>query len=222
MNSTEIKDLGRSLGADLVGIASIESFTDAPDGYHPIDVLPSAKSVIVLATVLPKNTLEEDIKTYTTIRNEAVHHMDKVAAGMAAELKKLKYKAIPIVSLGGKWIPGGHFRSRISLKHAAECAGLGIVARNYLLTNEQYGNLLWFTAVITSLELEPDPIVTYNICDGCNLCVESCPSGALTDQHNFNQRGCRRVCYIVTKGTLELRCWQCRNVCPNKFGIIAK
>ena len=80
-------------------------------------------------------------------------------------------------------------------------------------------NLLWFTAVITSLELEPDPLATYQVCNNCNLCVDLCPSGALADENNFSQKGCRKVCYITVKGVLELRCWQCRNVCPYKHGI---
>ena len=218
MTNKEIKKLCRSFGADLVGVASVERFVNAPKGYHPTDVMPTAKSVISLGMVLPKDILEQDIRTYTDIRNEAVKKMDQVAADVAAELKGLKHKAVSIVSLSGKFVDG-HFRSRVSLKHAAELAGLGVIARNYLLTNDKYGNLLWFTAVITSLELEPDPLATYQVCNNCNLCVDLCPSGALADENNFSQKGCRKVCYITVKGVLELRCWQCRNVCPYKHGI---
>lgn len=218
MTSEEIKELGYALGANLVGIASTDRFANAPAGHHPEDILPSAQSVVVLGTVLPRNTLEQDIRTYTDIRQEAVAKMDGIAKEIAGQLKKLKYKATPIISLGGKWVDG-HFRSRISLKHAAELAGLGIVARNYLLTNDRYGNLLWFTAVVTSLELEPDPMADYEVCNHCNLCVDSCPSGALEKEDDFSQRKCRKVCYVVVKSVLELRCWECRNVCPYKYGI---
>lgn len=75
MTSKEVKELCHSLGADLVGIASPERFADAPKGYRPEDVLPSARSVIVLATVLPKETLEQDIRTYTDLPNAAVVKM---------------------------------------------------------------------------------------------------------------------------------------------------
>ena len=51
--------------------------------------------------------------------------MDQVAADVAAELKGFKHKAVSIVSLSGKFVDG-HFRSRVSLKHAAELAGLGL------------------------------------------------------------------------------------------------
>ncbi len=214
-----IKELGCFYGADLVGIASADRFVNAPSGHHPTDVLSTAKSVIVLATILPRNTLEQDIKTYTDIRNTAVAQMDEAAKNVAAELKKLKHKAVYITSLSGKSVEG-RFRGRISIKHAAELAGLGVIARNYLLTNERYGNLLWFTAVVTSLELDPDPIAKYEVCNDCGLCVDNCPSGALSEQHNFNQNDCRKKCYVTVKGILELQCWKCRSICPYKFGTI--
>lgn len=217
MTSIEIKELCHSLGADLVRIASVDRFVNAPAGHHPKDVVPSAKSVIVLATILPKNTLEQDIEAYTKNHNKAVYKMDKVAQNIAAELKKHKYKATAIISLGGKWIDG-RFRSRISLKHSAELAGLGVIVRNYLLTNDKYGNLLWFTAVVTSLELDPSPLADYEVCNDCNLCVENCPSGALTREDDFAQKSCHRVCYVTVKGVLELHCWQCRSICPYKYG----
>ncbi len=99
MTNSEIKELCRSLGAELVGIASVERFVNAPKGHHPTDVMPTAKSVISLGTALPKDTLEQDIRTYTDIRNEAVKKMDRVAADIVVELKKLKHKAVSIVSL---------------------------------------------------------------------------------------------------------------------------
>lgn len=72
MTNSEIKELCRSLGAELLGIASVERFVNAPKGHHPADVMPTAKSVISLGTALPKGYLEQDIRTYTDIRNEAV------------------------------------------------------------------------------------------------------------------------------------------------------
>ena len=37
----EIKERLYELGADLCGIAGVERFGEAPEGYHPLDVLPS-------------------------------------------------------------------------------------------------------------------------------------------------------------------------------------
>lgn len=34
-------------GCDMVGVANVERFTGAPEGRRPIDILPTARSVIV-------------------------------------------------------------------------------------------------------------------------------------------------------------------------------
>ena len=49
IHNEEIKNYLLQSGADLCGIAGIERFSDAPEGYHPTDVLPDCKSVIVIA-----------------------------------------------------------------------------------------------------------------------------------------------------------------------------
>lgn len=40
MTSQEVKSLLYALGAELCGIAGIERFADAPEGFHPRDVMP--------------------------------------------------------------------------------------------------------------------------------------------------------------------------------------
>ena len=70
------------------------------------------------------------------------------------------YKTKVISAAGGKWVDvNGDGRKEqfgyISLKHAAEIAGLGVIGKNYLLTNPQYGNLIWLSAILTNAELTP-------------------------------------------------------------------
>lgn len=45
-DKNKVKEIMKSLGADLCGIASIDRFANAPEGYHPLDVFPLCKSVI--------------------------------------------------------------------------------------------------------------------------------------------------------------------------------
>lgn len=56
-SSKIVKDIMLSLGADLCGIASIDRFEDAPKGFHPLDVLPTCKSVISFGCRFPIGTL---------------------------------------------------------------------------------------------------------------------------------------------------------------------
>jgi epoxyqueuosine reductase QueG len=217
MDKKTVKDLAISLGADLVGIVAVDRFVDSPIGHSPVDKFPACKSVIVLGCTFPQETLKLDTVFYTAIRNGMIEKLDPMSEMLAAELKSRKIKAKAIKSASGRFVDGGFF-GMISLKHAAELAGLGVIGRNYLLCNEKYGNLLWLGAVLTDLELESDAMVDYNFCGNCNLCIDSCPSSAIDGKGNIDQKACRRTCYIVTKGILDLKCWKCREVCPNRFG----
>ena len=40
IDSTKVKGIMQNLGADLCGIASLDRFVSAPEGYHPLDVFP--------------------------------------------------------------------------------------------------------------------------------------------------------------------------------------
>ena len=40
MTSREVKEIVSALGAELCGVASLDRFSDAPEGYHPLDVCP--------------------------------------------------------------------------------------------------------------------------------------------------------------------------------------
>lgn len=218
MNKQAVKELAMSLGADLLGIAATDRFTNAPVGHSPTDKFPACKSVLVLGCTFPQQTLTSDTVSYTIVRNGMVEKLDTLAEQLATELKIHKVKTKVVKSASGRFVDKG-FYGLISLKHAAELSGLGVIGRNYLLCNEKYGNLLWFSAVLTDMELESDPLVNYNFCGNCNLCVNSCPSSAIDGKGNINQNACRRTCYIVTKGILDLKCWKCREVCPHKFGF---
>lgn len=71
-------------------------------------------------------------------------------------------------------------RAILSMRHAGYLAGLGLLGKNTLLINEKYGNMIQIGAVLVDIELENDPIATYNICSTeCSLCIDSCPQKAL-------------------------------------------
>jgi epoxyqueuosine reductase QueG len=121
--------------------------------------------------------------------------MTNMAKEVAKRIKGDGCKTKVISAAGGKWVDGDGRKEQfgyISLKHAAEIAGLGVIGKNYLLTNPQYGNLLWFSAVLTDAELMPDEKAQSTMCDNCNKCVEACPAGALDNLASFKRKGCSK------------------------------
>ncbi|MCL2106848.1 MAG: 4Fe-4S binding protein [Oscillospiraceae bacterium] len=215
LTSEIAKQYALAAGAAVAGIAAASDFTQAPEGFKPSDVLEGCRSVIVLGVPFPPEALSLPAPEYTAMRNEILTRMTAIAKDTAKRIHAGGH-AKAVSASGGKTVEGKHW-GIISLKHAAELAGLGVITRNYLLTSPEYGNLLWLSAVLTDAELIPDEKIQLNICESCNLCVEICPSGALDNPAEFGRKKCDQFFKIVDK-KLEIQCWQCRAVCPHKNG----
>jgi len=216
INNLIVKKYGMDAGASVVGIAASKDFCLAPDGFKPSDVLKGCQSVIVLGSPFSQEAFKNPVE-YTKIRSTMLTKMTAIAKEVTKQIKANGYKAKAISASGGKYIKGEQF-GHISLKHAAELAGLGLINRNYLLTNDQYGNLLWLSAVLTDADLIPDEKAQYTVCDNCNKCVEMCPAKALDDLDSFEKKECSGLSFKMVNRKLQLDCFLCRKVCPYSFG----
>lgn len=220
MDHNEIKSIVFSLGADLCGIAGIDRFDDAPEGYHPLDVLPSCKSVISFACQFPVGTLAcKSAVPYTRVRNSITTKLDAIALDFCIEMEKRGILAVPIPTNESQWDDRTQrWRSIVSQKHAAQAAGLGTIGRNTLLITPEFGSMVWLGAVLTEMELEPDPIRD-PLCDDCDLCVKVCPVNALEDVQ-LKQQLCWDHAFGNNQQTQnwEISCHKCRDICPYNFG----
>ncbi|MCL2298688.1 MAG: 4Fe-4S binding protein [Firmicutes bacterium] len=213
-----VKEYALAAGAKVVGIAAAKDFVDAPAGFHPTDALPGCVSVIVLGLPMPKEAiLSDDTIGFIDLRNAVNKQLSDIAKAAAKKIKAAGYKAKDISGMSGKWADG-FTRGPISLKHAAELAGLGVVGKNYLLHNPTYGNILWLNAIFTDAELAPDPRLDYTICDNCNLCVEACPAHALDTPGTVGKKACSGTMFKQVSKKWEIVCFQCRKACPHRFG----
>jgi epoxyqueuosine reductase QueG len=110
-------------------------------------------------------------------------------------------------------------RGILSLKHAGYLAGLGIMGKNTLLTNNKLGNRITLGALLLNVSLKGDPIAKYRICkEDCNACINKCPVKAL-DGKSIVQKLCREKSQLTTpKGYSLYVCNTCRTVCPSGEG----
>jgi epoxyqueuosine reductase QueG len=107
----------------------------------------------------------------------------------------------------------------ISLKHSAVLCGLGKMGKNTLLVNEKFGNMLWLAGMLTSAELEPDPMAEFEPCGECTLCLDICPVSAL-DGVTIKQSVCRSFAFGSRDGgEWRIHCFECRRACPNSLGL---
>lgn len=112
---------------------------------------------------------------------------------------------------------------------AAKYAGLGWLAKNTCLINEQIGSWLFLGVILTTLELaptlalgEPPPP---DLCGDCTLCIDACPTQAFAAPYVLDARRC--ISYLTIElrhaipepmrpqmGNAILGCDICQDVCP--------
>ena len=224
VNSERIKEITKKLGFDLCGIAPVERFSGAPNGFRPRDIYNECKSVIVFAKSIPSESLNaSSFVPYSHLGSLIIQEVDNLTLQFTRKLQKLGIGAIPIPSDDPYeyWEPDRMYgRAILSLRHAGHLAGLGVLGKNTLLINKQFGNMIQLGAILVNVTLEGDPIADYEGClFDCEICLNSCPVGAL-DGITVNQKLCRlQSIYKHKKGYILKKCNTCRSVCPNVVGI---
>jgi epoxyqueuosine reductase len=173
-----VKELAFSNGLDYVGIAPVERFTNSPEEHKPDVLLPGARSVISMGKKLSKGALishsnfyhrriRDYYFTYLRFGYGAInlHFLDETALIVTRFLEKEGYIAFPIMASGiedYRKAPMGP----ISHRHAAVAAGLGEFGWNNLFMTPDAGPRVRLVTVITTAELEPDPMYHGDpICD---------------------------------------------------------
>ena len=218
MDNDYIKKIVYPLGADVCGFANIGRFDNAPKGFHPLDVYAETKSIIVFGKQFPSSLFQANTNVpYTFFKNNSAKLLDDISIQLTLAIESEGYKAIPIPSDEPYeyWdAENKHGRGILSLKHLSQLCGLGSIGKNTLLINKEYGNRLYFGAVITNAELNEDDL-SNNLCpENCNICIKSCPQSAL-DGITVNQKKCRERCiYATDGGGFVYGCNICRKVCP--------
>ncbi len=213
------------------GFAGEMKYLHDPRRLDPAAVLEGARSVVVLGlnynAVQPYSTpILADDQTprgwisryawgddYHTVMGKM---LDALTGKMRAEISEA-FTARAYVDTGP-----------ISERIAAHAAGLGWVAKNTLLIHPELGSWIFLGVILTTLELAPTvgaqgPVA--DRCGNCTLCIDACPTQAITEPYVLDARRCISYLTIELRGPIpeELRpgvgemifgCDICQDVCP--------
>lgn len=225
ITNESVKKAAFRYGADLCGIASVDSFNEAPEGFNPADIFPDCKTIVVTALKMPEGTFLGNSKIpYTVTNDKLLDEVNRITVSMSRDLERnYDVKCIPIPGEPYEYWDEDNKTGRgiLSLKHAGRLAGLGSIGKNSLLTNKKYGNRIVLGALLIDKIIQPDNIDNDPLCiEGCNLCEKNCPVNAIGNG-SVNQKLCRKNSYHTNeKGYFVYTCFKCRVVCPNGRGNV--
>jgi epoxyqueuosine reductase len=186
----EVKKYAKdTLEIDYVGVTGVDRLAGAPQGHRPTDLLPGARTVVVMAVKLSLGSVQTIFRAHEDGMRHALciygthgymltpnYFLKFAAFRMAHFLERKGYMSTPLPSgPGGGGAPFSH-------RHAMVAAGIGEFGWMSIVLTPDYGPRIRGVSVITRADLEPDPI--YNgpkLCDRskCDICVKVCPTHAI-------------------------------------------
>jgi ferredoxin len=193
----KIRKLAAGNDIDYVGVGPVERWDHAPQGHRPGDLLPGAKSVVVLGMRVsqgPQLTQRQALVDRSYRQASFAYRYfgygmlnqffnDKTAVLIAKLLEQEGEIALPIVASGVE--DAELLMAAMSNRHAAVAAGLGEFGWNGLCLTPDVGPRARFASIVTTAELEPTPMYHGpKLCDvekcakigkGEPLCVRLCP-----------------------------------------------
>jgi len=201
------------LGADVAGVAPVERFSVEgagsylPTGFAPQELLPGARSVIVVAARVLDGVLAsalEPLDTTFVYGTFGYVHVNRrlgaITYDLASWLEALGWPSLPLGACGvsrldrAAYVEGrslGPLRSLFSLKRAAVLAGVGRRAHSGLVAARQFGTRVRLGAVITTAPLDGSPMLEGSPCPpDCGRCEKACPMGAIGSEGVVNHVKC--------------------------------
>jgi len=219
MNASQVKEMARKFGADLVGIAPISRFAGIPRQHHPASIFPQAKCMIVLARRIPRGTLR-GVETGSEMENSYPafgfyyledQYLAKTTYDLAIWFESQGFEAVPMFGYDvhetsryefgapvaeGKPAPNVY----VDYQFAAQAAGLGETGRHGLFLTPEFGTRQRFAMLLSDAELDADAVRELHFCDDCRACVAECPLGALPESGGEPQR---ELCQHCKNGAIE-------------------
>jgi epoxyqueuosine reductase len=249
-----ICEQARAVGFDLCGVAPADTFEELahlpewlergyagemnylrdPRRTDPRQVLVGARSLIVVALnyntqqpysmEMPATTGDEPPRGWISRYTWGDDYHELLGEKLYSLLAVMRVQLAEAFEARA-YVDTGPVVERVAAKYA----GLGWLAKNTCLINEQLGSWLFLGVIVTTLALEPtlhpDEPPAADLCGNCRLCLDACPTQAFPEPYLLDARRC--VSYLTIElrdgipealrpgmGRAVIGCDICQDVCP--------
>jgi len=221
----EIRNLGLSTGAELVGFASAEKLErDAPKGHKPSDLMLNVRSVIVLAC---GRKLNEDrhyvykwgptfALTYIKLKDEVKQRRTEARRSVEAVKNFLTEREFEAITEMHGW------SGILSFKMAAYLAGLGVFGKGGFVVHPKLGPLNILTCILTDAPLNYDTPLKIDVCGDCIECIKACKYGVfkkVSKRQKWILEKCRVYDLIMNPVNLKWTYGPCNSKCVHACPI---
>ena len=221
--TVQLKEYALSHGVDLIGITSAKPFV-IRDGtktiIDPKELLDDAQAVIV--TAIYTNEVDNARLADKDNPRGRYAHMDLVRGFTPIETFYAETIKDFLERHGYETVSNRD--ERIPNKLAASRAGVGKYGKNAVIVTEAFGSYVMLVTLITNAPLEYDEYDVYaSDCGKCEICLKSCPTGAIYEPYKLNRELCITEWLWGTfvpvhlrekQGNLIFGCGECLVACP--------
>ncbi|MCX6699003.1 MAG: 4Fe-4S binding protein [Methanomicrobiales archaeon] len=184
----DLKTFFTDVGIDVFAEVSIANLPDA-DRKSVVQMLPSARSVIVFGKAVPVQAYRMTSREQTRVMLRIARDLDNSAKLLARLLNMEGTPAFSVPLYLPVRVQDGRVHGVVRLKKVAEVGRLGSIGISSILLSPLYGPRLLLLGVVTNLSVSehelsgeihastgtPGP----GLCSGCGRCVTVCPGGAV-------------------------------------------
>jgi epoxyqueuosine reductase QueG len=224
-DSIQLRVVFENIKVDIIGTTSLEDWPDTTAYEQTRELLPGAKSIIIMAmevfteTVnrLTSKALVGDLTLrdlYTANCDVVDGLLDMAGYKLVKRLHQSGYRAL-LLPAGGSPYDARFLIGPLSYKNAAEAAGMGVSGWHSLLITPEYGARVRLACAITDAPFQSTAAVDIkNPCPECGgACIKICPAKAIRkpaecQAYSIDKHACNN--YYTASGA----CAECLKICP--------
>ena len=199
---------------------------DVEKRLNPLEIFPQARSIVVVA-----------LNYYTPAQHEENSTTGKVSRYAWGDdyHDVLKTKLESLLTWIRERVPEAAGKICVDIqpvmdKAWAVRAGIGWLGKHSNVITQEFGSWVFIGELLLNLELDADAEISDDHCGACTLCIDACPTQAITEPYVVDSNRC------ISYATIELRtpelpdsiqpglsgwfygCDICEDVCPwNRF-----